>query len=177
MDDNIRIETTRLLLRRWRDDDADAESLHRYASDTRVSELALWPAHGSVEESRDVIRNYFMASPDLFAIVLKETGEPVGCVGLVPQGDEHFETGLAGREAGYWIGYPYWGRGLVTEALKGLIGYCMNDKRLQSLFITADSRNVASHRVAEKCGFKKIGDYVLDGVDSVAYRLSLTDQM
>lgn len=48
------IEGRRLRLRRWRLEDAAA--LFRYASDRRVSEPALWPAHSSVEMSRDVIR-------------------------------------------------------------------------------------------------------------------------
>ena len=48
------LETKRLILRRW--EDSDAESLYEYASDPDVGPIAGWPAHRSLEESRDVIR-------------------------------------------------------------------------------------------------------------------------
>lgn len=45
--------------------------------------------------------------------------------------------------------------------------------RLDSLQITTDQRNVASQRVAEKCGFLQVGSYVFDGIEINAYRLAL----
>ena len=98
----------------------DADALYKYASDSRVSEMALWPTHTSVEMSREVIEKFFMPNPHNFAIVLAERGEAIGCIGLVPAGDEHHETSCSEREIGYWIGHPYWNMGLVTEALKAL---------------------------------------------------------
>ena len=165
------IATERLILRLWQLEDAPA--LYKYASDPRVSELALWPTHTSVEMSREVIEEVFMPNPHCFAIVLKESGEPVGCIGLVPIGGEHRETICSEREVGYWIGYPLWNRGLTTEALNGFIGYCRDNLNLSSLLITADSRNTASTRVAEKCGFRLVDYYIYDGVKSTAYRLEL----
>lgn len=46
------LETDRLILRRW--EDSDAEDLYRYASDPDVGPIAGWPAHQSLDESRDV---------------------------------------------------------------------------------------------------------------------------
>ena len=138
------IETKRLILRPW--SVADATALYKYASDPRVSELALWPAHTSVEMSREVIEKFFMTNPHSFAIVLKDSGEPVGCIGLVPAGDEHHEMLQSEREVGYWIGRPYWNAGLTTEALKALIDYCREKLNLSSLMITTDDRNIASAR-------------------------------
>lgn len=165
------IETERLVMRHWRVEDAPA--LYKYASDNRVSELALWPTHTSVEMSREVIEQIFMPNPYCFAIVLKESEEVIGCLGLVPVGDEHHETAVAEREVGYWIGHPYWSMGITTEALEALIGYCRENMNLESLLITTDSRNVASQKVAEKCGFHFMGNYFYDGVKSCAYRLNL----
>ena len=51
------ITTDRLLLRPW--NEADAESLYQYAKDPDVGPIAGWPPHGSVEESREVIRTVF----------------------------------------------------------------------------------------------------------------------
>ncbi|WP_295731393.1 GNAT family N-acetyltransferase [uncultured Muribaculum sp.] len=165
------IETDRLILRPWRKDDAGA--LFKYASDARVSELALWPRHTSVDMSRAVIADIFIPNACSFAVVLKETGEPVGCIGLVPEGEGHYPAASSEREAGYWIGRPYWGHGLATEALHALIGYCRDLLGLDGLLITTDSRNIASQRVALKCGFRFVADYVYDGIPSKVYRLEL----
>lgn len=168
----MRIETSRLLLRPWCPEDALA--LYRYASDGRVSELALWPRHTSPEMSRRVIEEFFMPNPFTFAVTLKETGEPVGCIGLVPKGDEHYCLLSGEREVGYWIGRPFWGQGLIPEALEALGAFCRDRLGLTSLLITADARNRASIRVAEKCGFLFFEEYLFEGIPSRAYRKTLS---
>ena len=62
-------ETDRLIMRPWRTD--DAEALYKYASDGRVSELALWPRHTSVEMSREVIESFFMTKNNVISILKK----------------------------------------------------------------------------------------------------------
>ena len=52
------METERILLRPWRED--DAEALFKYAADPDVGPRAGWPPHKSVEESREVIKNFFI---------------------------------------------------------------------------------------------------------------------
>lgn len=165
------IETERLILRKWHLN--DAEALFKYASDKRVSELALWPCHTSVEMSRDVIEHVFATNPYSFAMVLKETNEPIGCIGLVPPDSEHYSLADCEMEVGYWIGHKYWGKGLTTEALGSIIEYCRQKLNLKSLVITTDARNFPSQRVAEKCNFRFIEKYTLDGIASNAYRLTL----
>ena len=166
------IETERLILRPWREN--DAEALYKYASDPRVSEMALWPQHTSVEMSHQVIVDFFMSNEHTFAMVQKETDEPIGCIGLVPVGAEHYKPLVNEREVGYWIGYPYWCKGLTSEALKSLIEFCCNNLRLGSLMVTTDAANKASQRVAEKCGFVHFADYDNDEIPSKAFRLKLT---
>ena len=166
--------TARLVIRRWRE--SDTMALYACASDGRVSELALWPCHTSPEMSLAVIREIFMPNPHTFAIVLKETGEAVGCIGLVPSGCEHHPVAPGEREVGYWLGYPMWGRGLATEALRALIPYCRDRLGLASLLITTDARNLASQRVALKCGFRHLDDYTHDNIPSKSYRLPLTQE-
>lgn len=77
-------ETTRLLLRPWCE--SDAESCYRYARDPFVGPAAGWPAHTSVENSREIIRTV-LSEPDTFAVILKERpDEPVGSIGVVSDG-------------------------------------------------------------------------------------------
>ena len=53
------LETKRLILRRW--EESDAERLYEYAKDPDVGPIAGWPAHQSMDESREVIRNVLLA--------------------------------------------------------------------------------------------------------------------
>ena len=74
------IETKRLLLRPWRDE--DAEDLYLYARDPRVGPMAGWPVHTSPADSLQAIRSV-LSQPETYAVVLKETGKPVGSAGIL----------------------------------------------------------------------------------------------
>lgn len=162
------IQTDRLIIRPWQS--ADAEALYRYASDNRVSDPGQWPRHTSVEMSRQVIERYFLPNPDSFAIVDKATGEAIGCIGLVPMGEEHYPALPGEREVGYWLGFPFWGRGIMPEALMGLIDFFRSCKKADTLLLTTLDTNHSSRRVAEKCGFSFVCRYNHDGKPSLAFR-------
>ena len=109
-------ETKRLILRPW--EETDAEECYKYAKDDRVGPAAGWPVHTSVENSRQIIRDVLM-KPEIYAIVWKETGLPIGSIGL-------HRNDLAVKEdemeLGYWLGVPYWGRGIAPEAAESGAG-------------------------------------------------------
>ncbi len=105
--------TERLILRPWRD--TDAADLYEYARDLRVGPIAGWPAHTSVEESTEIIRTVFNR-PEVYALQSREDGRAIGCVGILIGADSNFEMGEREGEIAYWIGVPYWGRGLVQCA-------------------------------------------------------------
>ena len=71
------LETKRLILRPWCED--DAEELYKYASDPEVGPPAGWPPHTSVENSREIIRTV-LSKPETYAVCLKEDGKPVGSI-------------------------------------------------------------------------------------------------
>lgn len=146
------IETERLILRPWQED--DAASLFKYASDPDVGPIAGWPIHSSVEMSLEIIRTVF-AAPETYAVVLKETGEPVGCCGIMFSDGIH-TAGMTHAEAeiGYWIGKPYWGQGLIPEATKALLSRSFNELGLDAVWCGYYDGNVKSKRACEKIGFK-----------------------
>ena len=76
----MEMETDRIILRRWQEEDADA--LYRYASDAEVGPRAGWPPHQSIESSRSIIRNLF-TNDRTWAVVWKATHEPIGCIGYL----------------------------------------------------------------------------------------------
>ena len=73
------LETERLILRPW--NESDAEECYQYAKDPRVGPIAGWPVHTSVENTCQIIRDV-LSAPETYAIVLKETGLPIGSIGL-----------------------------------------------------------------------------------------------
>ncbi len=149
------METARILLRPWRDE--DAETLFKYASDPEVGPRAGWPPHKSVEESREIIRTIFH-SDHMWAIEMKETGEPIGCMGYMIHGESNINIGENDAEVGYWVARPYWNCGICTEALRLLIGHCFREKGFHTLWADYFPENPASGKVMEKCGFRDTGD-------------------
>ena len=92
-----------------------------------------------------------LSVPETYAIVLRETGLPIGSIGL------HFHSDLAKTEdeaeLGYWLGAPYWGQGLVPEAAKRLICHGFTDLHLKRIWCGYYDGNEKSKRVQEKLGF------------------------
>lgn len=66
-------------------------------------------------------------------------------------------------ELGYWLGEPYWGRGLMTEAVKALVEAAFATRAYPRIKSRALTSNAASLNVLEKAGFKRIGE----GLDTV----------
>ena len=143
----MKLETQRLILRPWCEN--DAEDLYQYASDPEVGPSAGWPPHTSVENSREIIRKV-LSAPETFAVCLKEDGKAIGSIGfhrndLAEHDDEY--------ELGYWIGKPFWGRGLIPEASRRLLCYAFEDLKMNRIFCGYYDCNEKSRRVQEKLGF------------------------
>jgi len=117
------LETERLILRPWCE--ADAESLYAYARDPDIGLPAGWPPHTSVENSRDIIRNV-LTTPETYAVCLKD-GKTIGSVGLKLKGNTDMTDREDECELGYWIGKPFWGRGLIPEASRELLRYAFEE--------------------------------------------------
>lgn len=141
------METKRLLLRPWREE--DAEKLFEYAKDPDVGPPAGWPPHTSVENSRQIIRDV-LSAPETYAVCLKD-GTPIGSVGL------HLTTDMTDREdeceLGYWIGKPFWGQGLIPEASRELLRHAFEDLGMRAVWCGYYEGNEKSHRVQQKLGF------------------------
>ena len=141
------LETSRLILRPWRED--DAEELYKYARDPQVGPPAGWPPHTGVENSRDIIRTV-LSAPETYAVCLKETGKPVGSMGLhrndLASGEDEYELG-------YWIGKPFWGQGLIPEAAREMLRYAFEDLGMSRIWCGYYDGNVKSRCVQEKLGF------------------------
>lgn len=147
----MELKTERLILRRW--EESDAENLFKLASDPDVGPIAGWPPHQSVEESLNVIRNVFCAK-EAYAICLKEDGKAIGAIELKLNGHTDMTERDDECELGYWLGKPFWGRGIMPEAAREILRHAFEDCGMQKVWCGYYEGNNKSKRVQEKCGFK-----------------------
>lgn len=145
------LETERLVLRPW--SETDAESLYEYASDEKVGPIAGWPVHTSVENSLEIIRNVLSAD-ETYAVCLRSDNKAIGSIGLMIGDASDLCTSDDEAEIGYWIGVPFWGQGLIPEAVKELLRYGFENLKLDKIWCGYFDGNEKSKRVQEKCGFK-----------------------
>ena len=148
----MKLETERLILRHWKD--SDAAALYKYAKDKRIGPPAGWLPHTDEAYSRAIIRTV-LAKDEVYAICAKNRkGEVIGSIGLTLEGSPERPIGPDEAELGYWIGYPFWGRGLATEASMEIIRHGFEDLNLSRVFCAYFEGNERSKKVQEKCGFK-----------------------
>lgn len=157
------IETPRLRLRRWREE--DIAPLTRINADPEVMR---WIGDGRVRDERQT-RAGVAATEDmweakgfgLFAVELRATGELIGFTGLsVP---DFLPEVLPAVEVGWRLGRPYWGRGFATEAAVAAVRFGFEDRRLERIISIAQVGNDASERVMAKLGMCLKGETVDPG--------------
>jgi ribosomal-protein-alanine N-acetyltransferase len=147
------LETKRLILRKLRLE--DAKDVFEYASDPEVSKYVTWEPHRSIEDSINLIKftheRYEKREGIIWGIVYKENNKVIGTCDI-SLAIKHFRAEIA-----YAISRDYWGKGLMTEAVKEVIKFGfekMNLNRIQAMCIP---ENIGSYRVMEKVGMKYEG--------------------
>ena len=154
------LETERLILRRW--EESDAENLYEYAKDPDIGPIAGWPAHQSIDESRDVIRNV-LNGKEAYAVCLKTDRKAIGAVELKLNGHTDMTDRDDECELGYWLGKPFWGQGIMPEAVKEILRHAFEDIGMTKVWVGYYEGNTKSKRVQEKSGFRY--QWKSEGVD------------
>ncbi|MGN0286208.1 MAG: GNAT family N-acetyltransferase [Atopobiaceae bacterium] len=162
------LRTDRLVLRPWRE--GDAEDLYRLASDPIVGSSCGWSAHQSLEESRRVLQRVLMV-PDSWAICLldddaqgkkgtRDSGDTtlVGAISLSHEDRPGHPATDGEAWIGYWLGRPWWGQGLMPEAVREVMRHGFLDEGLDTIWAGVFSDNAQSVRVLDKAGFDSTGD-------------------
>ena len=145
------IITERLILRPW--EKSDAESLYVYAKDPEVGPSAGWNPHKSADESLSVIENVLMGK-EAYAVCLKEDNKPIGAIELMLSDKNRLSDNENECELGFWIGKPFWGRGLIPEAARALLKRAFEDLDMSRVWCGYYDGNEKSKRTQEKLGFK-----------------------
>ncbi|MBO4950054.1 MAG: GNAT family N-acetyltransferase [Clostridia bacterium] len=142
------IKTERLILRRFTVDDANL-AFKNWESDERVTKYLSWDPHKSPEETRNLFAEWCEAyeNPTTYNWAIEYEGQPIGSISVVKINSNHEYA-----ELGYCMGFDFWGKGIMTEAVKGVIGFLFEEVGMHRVAICHASQNPASGKVAEKCG-------------------------
>ena len=151
-----RIETNRLILRRFMNEDAHA-MFRNWASDSEVTKYLMWPTHSSKEISEAVINDWVNSYANekyyQWAIVIKENGdEPIGSIAAVDVKEDISRVSI-----GYCIGRNWWNQGITSEAMKEVMNFFFEEVGVNRIEAWHDTKNPNSGKVMMKCGMKYEG--------------------
>ena len=139
-------------LRRWRTD--DVESIVELANDWDIArnlrDSFPHPYPRAAGESW-IAKATGGEFPNTFAIAVDDRA--VGGIGLHPR----FDIERCSAELGYWLGKPFWGRGLTTAAVRAITRHAFENLGLLRVFALPFEENIASARVLEKAGYVREG--------------------
>ena len=140
------------IIRDWRVDDASSLSRHANNRSIWLNLRDAFPHPYAKKDARAFLTTIADRTPEtMFAIAVD--GEAVGGIGFVL----HPDVERVSAEIGYWLAEPFWGRGIVTEALAAVTAYAIRTHGLTRIYAVPFAWNAASCRVLEKAG------YVLEG--------------
>ncbi|WP_432663674.1 GNAT family N-acetyltransferase [Wukongibacter baidiensis] len=156
-DKTIRIDTERLTMRPFTLDDRDSifnimkdKEMYLYTPDEP------WSGVESAEEFiKMVLWLYDMNHHNFrhfFAMTIKQSGEIIGFCGI---GGIAYDRSK--NEVFYSIGKDHWGKGYATEAAKAMLKYAFEELELDNIIAAVHPENIASNRVLQKIGLKKVG--------------------
>lgn len=148
----VQIKGAGFCLRQWLL--SDEASLIRYADNPRVSQFLsdrfAYPYE--VEYARKWL-NHQTQKTIIDNLVIDIDGELVGGIGIEFRQDIFRKTALIG----YWLGEPFWGKGMMTDVVRLMVNYCFENFDLARIQAGVFDGNPASMRVLEKAGFIKEG--------------------
>ena len=178
----LTLTTPRLVLRPIRA--GDEEQLFPHCSDPRIPVHMTWAPHESIEVTRGFVGLCEQQRLDGRGVTwcILEDGAIRGLVGVEGIRRQALAVRLDRGELGYWLGMPFHGRGLMTEAAAAATGCAFARLALHKVQVHAMAENAASLRVIEKLGFTRIGlrrqDLFRDGVwhDQWAFEMLADDE-
>ena len=146
----IKIETDRLVLRKFEPSDTEA-TFNNWTGDNRVTEFLRWSTHKNIGETKQILDDWISKYEKLdfyqWAIVLKEVNEPIGTISVIDM-DEKTEK----IHIGYCIGSRWWHSGYTSEAFSAIIPFFFEQVEAKRIESQHDPNNPNSGKVMFKCG-------------------------
>ena len=143
----IKIQTEKLVLKKLVQ--ADKERLVSLIGDFMVSKtLSNVPYPYTLDDADEWLE---IVDNEEFNLSIFLNNDLIGGIGLTPLEDDF-------HELGYWLGVDYWGQGYATESVRGLLNYTKSNTPCEKFKANVFKENVASAKVLEKNGFKRVGN-------------------
>lgn len=145
----MRIETERLTLRRFYEEDAEM-FFRNYGADPLVHRYVSFAPCKTIGGTRLFIHKHmrmYQSNDDFYGWAIVLDGIPIGSIGLFDV-DRESES----AEIGYSLGSAWWGKGYATEAVDAVLRFAFGEIGLHRVQATCHPENTTSERVLEKCG-------------------------
>jgi RimJ/RimL family protein N-acetyltransferase len=128
----------------------DAPSIAKYANNRKIwmNLRDAFPHPCGIQDAESFILRATQTD-SIIAFAIASPNEAIGSIGLLPGQDIHRYT----AEMGFWLAEPFWGKGIMTQAVKSLTDYAVNDLKMHRVFAEPYTTNPASSKVLEKAGF------------------------
>jgi len=133
---------------------SDAVAVQRYANNRKIwlNLRDIFPNPYTLDDAHVFLRHVTNEKPmTTFAIAMPS--EAIGCIGLQIGRDVHRKM----AELGYWLGEPFWGRGIMPAVVQRVCRHAVEELGLAKITAHVFAHNLASARVLEKCGFRIVG--------------------
>ena len=159
----VTIETDRLVIRPVVPD--DAEAIFKWASDPEVTKYMIYTTHPNAEYTREWLESRDITDEDSYDLgfVYKATGELIGMGGLVYKKEEDIWV------IGYNLRKDYWGKGIVPEAMRGIIEHVAMKRPIRVIRGEFAVENDKSRKVMEKLGMHYLKDSEYSKLDGSAH--------
>ena len=152
------LETERLVLRQFREE--DLEAFLAYRNEPQVAKYQGWdipyPREKALEFIEEMKAKSHTVTDDWFqaAIALNVSGEAIGDCAFCIKSEENLAV------IGYSLASAHWGHGYATEALRRLLGYLFEERGVHRVIADTDAENVASWKTLERLGFRREAHFV-----------------
>jgi [ribosomal protein S5]-alanine N-acetyltransferase len=135
-------------LRPWSMNDID--SLVLYANNFNIAKQLrdVFP-HPYTKKDGETFIAFATKDTSIHIFAIEVNGEAVGGIGIHPLDDIHRKN----AELGYWLAEPFWGKGIITNAIKEMVTHTFSNYDIDRIFAIPFATNIGSQKVLEKAGF------------------------
>jgi ribosomal-protein-alanine N-acetyltransferase len=140
-------------LRKW--ETSDADNFFKYSNNPEIAKNMRASFPSTLEESKKLVESFsYNDEVQQCCRAIVVNGETVGCIALFIKSDVYCKS----AEIAYWLGEPFWGKGIMSEAIKQLCQIAFKQYDIVRIFAEPYAHNVGSRKALEKAGF------VLEGI-------------
>ncbi len=134
----------------------DLDSLIEYANNYKIAaNLTNQFPHPYTRESGEAFIKMATEQSPPTILAIEINGRASGGIGLHIQTDIHIKN----AELGYWLAEPYWGKGIMTKAVKHMVNYGFKNLNITRIFARPFGTNIASQKVLKNAGFVLEGKF------------------